>query len=232
MWLAVAPPGPDQPEPGAVAGDLVAELLLDRRIDQDAIDVRQAGGEVEQGDVGRAASARDRTPRPSGRTRLGRFDRRPPGEREQRMGRIDIEPDVGVDAHLVADMPAAQRAAARVGDVADIDVGQPGRLRLGAKAQQRAMVSGWPQNALCPTRMVCSPGAVSGRRTAPAMHPAAWLPMMCTGPGAGVEAGAGIEAGVGAAAASSTARMAGRAWRRAVRIGVLSGRRPSATGGS
>ena len=50
----------------------------------------------------------------------------------------------------------------------------------------RAMVEGAPQKELRDRWMVWNPGPSAGSRTAPAMQPAAWPPMMCSGAGAGV----------------------------------------------
>src|SRR5689334_473356 len=52
------------------------------------------------------------------------------------------------------------------------------------------MVDGAPQKALCKGWMVWNPIPTGGNCTAPARHPDAWLPMMCSGPGAGVSAAA------------------------------------------
>ncbi|CAH2604279.1 conserved protein of unknown function [Rhodovastum atsumiense] len=131
----MAPPGPDQPQPGPVAGHLAAELQLDGGIDQDAIDPRQAGGQPQQRHMpGPPARRIDRAPV---RThQAGRVDRLALGHQAQRMRRIDIEPDIGVDAHLMADMAAAQRAAPGAGDVTHVDVRQPRGLGQPAQAQQ------------------------------------------------------------------------------------------------
>ena len=44
------------------------------------------------------------------------------------------------------------------------------------------MVDGAPQNELFDLWMVWNPTPSAGKGTAPAMQPAAWLPMMCSGP--------------------------------------------------
>ena len=84
-------------------------------------------------------SARQRsgsTARPSGAHQGRGFQIFARPDRQRRMRRVEIEPDIGVDAHPMAEMPAPQRSAPRVGDVVHVEVGQLRRLRLGAKAQQ------------------------------------------------------------------------------------------------
>ncbi len=52
------------------------------------------------------------------------------------------------------------------------------------------MVDGAPQKELRARWMVWKPTPADGNCTAPARHPLAWLPMMWSGPGAGVSAAA------------------------------------------
>ncbi len=119
----VAPPGADQVQPGPVAGDRVAELPLDGEVDQDAIDVRQAGGQAQQGDLA-LAPQRGVEVAMVGQHQAGRVQR-VALVRRRREGE-EAEIDVGVDAELVAEVAAGHRAAARLRDVAHGERGQAG----------------------------------------------------------------------------------------------------------
>ena len=65
----------------------------------------------------------------------------------------------------------------------------------------RATVEGAPQNELRARWIVWKPGPSAGSLTAPAMHPAAWLPMTCKGPGAGVSGEPAITSSAGSTVA-------------------------------
>ena len=113
----VAVPGPDQVEPGAVGSDLAAKLLLDRRIDQDAVDVWQAGGDVEQGDDPRGPDAGVDVAT-VGTHQAAQCKGVALSSRKRGAG-LHVQTDIGVEADLVADMATGQRAAPGAGDVLD-----------------------------------------------------------------------------------------------------------------
>lgn len=127
----MVPPRPDHPQPGAIAGHVPAELLLDGGIDEHPVDPRQRRGEMEQGDdTGRPEGGIDAAP-----VRLHQARRReilPRGRRKRRL-RGEIEVDIGIEPDLVADMPARDGAAPRAGKVADIEIRQSGRLGPGGQ---------------------------------------------------------------------------------------------------
>ena len=130
----MAIPRPDQLQPRPVAGHLAAQLLFDRGIDQDAVDVRQTGGDAQQrGDARRPDRRIDVAP--VGPHQAAQFDR--VALRADNGGRgPHVQPDIGVQADLVADMAARHRAAAGAGDVFDQQRRQAGGGGLAAELSQ------------------------------------------------------------------------------------------------
>ncbi len=120
-------PGPDQPQPGPIPRNLLAQLPLDRRIDQHPIDIRQGRREPQKSnDSVIPPAGLDATPiRPD---QAGLLERLPLGVR-QRWPRTHVQADINLQSTLVTDMPAPHRTAARVGDIADHQFGQTGRRR-------------------------------------------------------------------------------------------------------
>ena len=169
----------------AVALHLVAELPLDRRIDQDAIHLGQAGGQMQQRDLVRRPARR--IDAALVRTHHARQFHRLALRRGQRAFRRHIEADIDIETELMAEMPARQRSAARPRDVLDVEIAQPRRVHLLAQGLDRARWSKARPRRNCATGgWSGTPVPSAGSRTAPAMQPAAWPPMMCSGPGAGV----------------------------------------------
>ncbi len=116
--IVVAVDRPDLAERRTVAGPGIAKFLLDRRIDEDALDLRVARSQHDQLRMFR------RPDRTIDRQELVLLQHRccrnilalAIGERALRHRR---QPNIGVKADLVGRMPRQHRAAARLGDVAE-----------------------------------------------------------------------------------------------------------------
>ena len=108
----VAIPGTNPTQPGAISRHLLAQLLLDRRIDQHAVYPRLRGGKVDEDDVLRPPD-RQIHAASIGTDEGVRFDILTLGDGHYRMWPCNVEPDIGIDSELMAGMNAHQRAAAR-----------------------------------------------------------------------------------------------------------------------
>ncbi len=104
-----------------------AHRRLDHRIDEDPVDPRIGRGEAQQRHLARAEPRGiDRVPAwPQHRGQGHGLARRRRRHRPLRQG----EPDIDIESGLVAGMAEGQRAAARLGHVADIERRQPRRPR-------------------------------------------------------------------------------------------------------
>ena len=82
------------------------------------------------------------------------------------------EPDVGVEADLMAGVAGEHRAAARLRHVADQEPA-PAELRrlVGTAARGIAPASGWPQLRLRDSRITCQVLPLIGSALAPARQP-------------------------------------------------------------
>ena len=132
--IVVPPPRPHLLEPGAVRARLAAQRHLDRRVDEDALHLGVRGGRLDHVEMARRPQFRiDVAPAVGddhGRGHLlalgaGKLPRRHRGE-----------PDVGIEADLVARMAPHHRAAARLRHVADEETGQVPVSRPGAEPFQ------------------------------------------------------------------------------------------------
>lgn len=120
-------PGADQAQPGPIAGDLLAQLPLDRWIDQDPIDFRQARRQSQKGrHAVIPAAGFHAAPIRSDQARL--LERFPLGVRQWRPW-PHIQADIHLQPTLVTDMSTPHWSAARMGDVTDHQFGQTGRRR-------------------------------------------------------------------------------------------------------
>ena len=104
----------------------LAHFLLDRGVDQHALDLGLLGGGADEGGVGRRPGLRIEVlavggDQAGGRHRLALLS-------AQAMARHRHEPDVDVEADLMAHMAEGQRAAARLRHVADQDAVPAGGL--------------------------------------------------------------------------------------------------------
>ena len=102
-----------------------AQLLLDRRIDQQPVEPRHLRRQPDQGDM---AFGEVRRVHP-GPIRQHQRDFRNPfplRRRHQRLG-VEVEPYIGIDPGLMAGMAEGHRPTARLREVADPQVRQPHR---------------------------------------------------------------------------------------------------------
>src|SRR5690606_24543479 len=118
--LVVAPPGADLAQPGAVAARRLAQRLLEHRVDEDALDPRIGGGELEEPALAAAPRA----------GRAGALVIDHPDLPHALLSLDERVPDVGVEPGLVARVAARRRAAARLRQIAEGDRAEllaPGR---------------------------------------------------------------------------------------------------------
>ena len=180
----MALPGPDQPQPAAVAMHHTAQLPLDRRVDQDPVHVRQRRRQMQQ-----------RRPRRRPALRADAALVRP-----HQAGELDRLPLCRASAAAAAAYPARYRrpaptggcdaaaAARRAGARCPPPAASAGHAPSprGRAARFRAMVWGAPQKRLRSGWIVWKPGPDTGSRAPPAKQPPVKaLPMMCSGPGTG-----------------------------------------------
>ena len=124
----VVVPRPHQAQPGPVTLGGFTQLLLDCGIDQDAIDVGQARRQMQQVDHVRRPARQVNAPliRSYHAWQLHRLALR----RGQSVLRRDIQPDIDIEAELMAQMAPRQRPPARAGNVLDIEIAQACRMGL------------------------------------------------------------------------------------------------------
>src|SRR3984893_16144460 len=116
--LVVTDPHDELVEPGAIAGDRLAEPLLDPLVDEHTVEMGHLRRQPKQADmllgeyavVDAAVIRQDERAQPRGLA-LGR---------RQPRAVLALEPDVGVQAGLVTGMTGDGRTAARLADIADI----------------------------------------------------------------------------------------------------------------
>src|ERR1700730_2952352 len=116
--LVVTDPHHELVEPGTVAGDGLAEPLLDPLVDEDAVEMGHLGRQLQQGYVLLSEDAIVDA------IVVGAHKRAQPGIlplcRRQRRPGLALEPEIGIEARLVAGMSGDRRTAARLADIADI----------------------------------------------------------------------------------------------------------------
>lgn len=121
-------PRPHQAQPGPVTLGACTKLLLDRGVDQDAIDVGQTRRQMQQGHHVRrpACQVNASLIRPDHTRKLHRLALR----RGQSVLRRNIQPDIAIEAELVAKVATGQWSTARTGNVLDIEIAQACRMDL------------------------------------------------------------------------------------------------------
>ncbi len=125
--IVVAVHRADLVQPRAVAGDVAAQRLLDRRIDQHALDLRVLRGGLVERDVRRRPDLRiDVLPVVGDHVGRHHLLALLAGQLAVRHRR---EPDVGVEPDLMAPVAGQHRAAARLRHVADQQAVAPADLR-------------------------------------------------------------------------------------------------------
>ena len=124
----VVVPWPHQAQPGPVTLGGFTQLLLDCGIDQYPIDVGQARRQMQQGHHVRRPARQFHASLigPHHAWQLHRLALR----RSQSVLRRDIQPDIDIEAELVAEMATRQRPTARAGNVLDIEITQARRMDL------------------------------------------------------------------------------------------------------
>lgn len=115
-------PRPHQVQPGPVTLGGFAKLPLDRGIDQDAIDVGQARRQMQHGHHVRRP-ARQVNALLISPYHARQFDRLTL-RRGQSVLRRDIQPDIDIEAKLMAKVATRQWPTARAGNVLDIEIAQ------------------------------------------------------------------------------------------------------------
>lgn len=170
--IIVAPDRPNLLQPALVGPGLAAERDLQRRVDEDALDLGLGRDGADQAGMGRGPVARIDVA-PIGTRHV---DRRhvlallaiEPAARHRR------QPDIGIEPDLVRGMAGQHRPAARLRYVADQQASPAGDARhVAGEFLQIIDQSGWPQLRLRFSRMTCQLGPSTGRASAPARQPRA-----------------------------------------------------------
>ena len=97
-----------------------------------------------------------------------------------------VQADIDVETQLVAEMPTRQRSTTWARDVLDVEITNSHRMCLLSQRLDPSNRGGCAPEGAAGQVNGLIPGPSCGNCTAPAMQPAAWPPMMCSGPGAGM----------------------------------------------
>ena len=161
--VVVPPPRPDLFEPGAVGTCPAAQRHFDRRVDEDALDLGVRGGRLDHVEMaGRPQFRVDVAPAVGDHHRRRDFLALGAAELPRRHRR---QPDVGIEADLVARMAAHHRTAARLRHVADQEAGpRPGLRGPGAEPLQEMDEVGMPPVAVAGKPHHLPGRAVDGQR--------------------------------------------------------------------